>query len=478
MTNHDKSPSKGNSQAGGPPPVHAEKVGSPDTAACIPLAMNVADGFTVTAVGDLIIKYPESMRRDFAEIVNILKNADVTFGNFENTAFDFPRFQAYPQAEAGGSWLLSAPTVTNDVRSMGFTVMSRANNHATDWGVEGMLETNRLLDRAGIIHAGTGKTRAAARDASYLQTSQGNIGLVAISSSFTSMSRSMSPLGLAPGRPGVNALRTRRLVLVTAEQMRVLRTIRNSIPAGLLDPTLPEPTDNELELCAVHYRVGNHPGFSYEMDAIDLNENLASIRLGKERSDFLIVSMHAHEPTIWSRDVPDFLPILARTAIDNGADMFIGHGPHRLRGIEIYQGKPIFYSLGNFFFEQDQQYPIVADMWEQFKLDPATMTEAEFVERRRKKRFHDEEFYQSVIAVNCFAKGQLSEIRLYPVDLSSDRGSRRGVPRLAAPEIAQKILKLLRKLSDPFGTTIKIDGNIGVIQVLAGNGSDIAAAQS
>ena len=46
----------------------------------------------------------------------------------------------------------------------------------------------------------------------------------------------------------------------------------------------------------------------------------------------------------------DFIIPMARRWIDAGADAFVGHGPHTLRAIEIYKGKPIFYSLGNFFF--------------------------------------------------------------------------------------------------------------------------------
>ena len=39
--------------------------------------------------------------------------------------------------------------------------------------------------------------------------------------------------------------------------------------------------------------------------------------------------------------------------IDAGADLFVGHGPHVLRGIEIYKGAPILYSLGDFIFQNE-----------------------------------------------------------------------------------------------------------------------------
>jgi poly-gamma-glutamate capsule biosynthesis protein CapA/YwtB (metallophosphatase superfamily) len=44
----------------------------------------------------------------------------------------------------------------------------------------------------------------------------------------------------------------------------------------------------------------------------------------------------------------------AHAVIDAGADVVVGHGPHVDRGIEIYAGKPIVYSLGNFIMQNDQ----------------------------------------------------------------------------------------------------------------------------
>lgn len=81
-------------------------------------------------------------------------------------------------------------------------------------------------------------------------------------------------------------------------------------------------------------------------------ENLkADIEEAKKEADFLIVSMHAGEeyqrlPTSWQKE-------FAHTAIDCGADLILGHHPHILQPYEKYKGKYIFYSLGNFVFDQD-----------------------------------------------------------------------------------------------------------------------------
>src|SRR4029453_6047712 len=74
--------------------------------------------------------------------------------------------------------------------------------------------------------------------------------------------------------------------------------------------------------------------------------------------------------------------------------------------------------------------------------------------------------YESIVAVSRFEKGQVAEVRLYPVQLTDDgvRMAHRGVPRLAAATTAQRILTRLQKLSQPFGTTIAIEGNVGMIR--------------
>ena len=76
--------------------------------------------------------------------------------------------------------------------------------------------------------------------------------------------------------------------------------------------------------------------------------------------------------------------------------------------------------------------------------------------------------YESIVALSRFARGQLSEIRLHPVLLTENvRMAHRGLPMAAPPEAAQRILTRLQKLSAPLGTTIAIEGNVGVIRVAA-----------
>ncbi|MGY8669375.1 CapA family protein [Bradyrhizobium sp. UFLA05-109] len=72
---------------------------------------------------------------------------------------------------------------------------------------------------------------------------------------------------------------------------------------------------------------------------------------GAQFSDFCVVTNHGHEPGNWSQEPPDYVRSFAHRRIDTGATAHVGHGPHRLRGNEIYKGRP---SPGNFIFISGQ----------------------------------------------------------------------------------------------------------------------------
>jgi poly-gamma-glutamate capsule biosynthesis protein CapA/YwtB (metallophosphatase superfamily) len=448
------------------------RAGPREATSIAPLQCTIRDGFTLVAVGDVIMSNPESANTDpdFQAQLKILRGADVSFGNFEGTAIDIRTFEGSPQAESGGAWLVASPLVPADLKKMGFSLMNRANNHTTDWGVEGMEATDHLLDEAGIVHAGTGKNLGAARAPQYLETPQGRVALVGVAASFTPMSVAADPEGIVPGRGGVNALHTTQQVVVSPDVMQGLVKLHNSLPDQATNQI--SGTPRELTLLRTHYRLGDHVGYGYDVDQADVKAILRNIREGKESSDFLIATVHCHQPGNWSIAPPDFLVTLAHEAIDNGADAFIGHGPHQLRGIEIYKGKPIFYSLGNYFFEEYQQQVIPPALYASFKVDPDSGIPAEFQNMRASREFGGSEFYTSVIAVSTYRHGEISEIRLYPIDLGVDRRwNQRGVPRLASPAVARATLERLSNESKHFGTTIVIEGSVGVVRVSPAKGS-------
>ena len=139
----------------------------------------------------------------------------------------------------------------------------------------------------------------------------------------------------------------------------------------------------------------------------------------------------------------------------------------------MYRGKPVFYSLGNFIFQLDLLAPVANDLYEQYKMDSTTATDGEFNAMWNDRVFGGEVWYQSVVTTSRFEKGQLAEIQLRPIDLSyAARGADRGVPRPAAPAMAQAILERMQRLSQPFGTRVTIDRGVGLVRVTPAPTSD------
>ncbi|MER9032367.1 CapA family protein [Mesorhizobium sp. M0674] len=458
---------------------HSDQSASYDTVGST--ATNVEDGFTMTAVGDLILSRPlaKGHHSGFGDILKVLHEADVTFGNMEMNIFDIRSFKGSPQAEYGGAFHVSLPEIGPDLKAMGFNIVSRANNHTLDWGLEGMRETSQVLDQSGIIHAGAGENLAQAGAARFLETARGRVALVSFASSFTPMSRAGDPAGEAPGRPGLNALRLAQSIVVPPEKLESLRQIRDALPdsrpggrsappavSGATAERPEDPKDpTRVVVAGMTFTAGDRAGYSYEADPRDVADILRNVRRGKQFSDFCIVTNHCHQPGNWSEDTPDYEQSFAHRLIDSGADAYVGHGPHKLRGIEIYRGRPIFYSLANFFYD-DHRTPVGADMFAAYSKDPRVDTDAEVTVAEEAKGFDDPVFYESIVTVSRFEKNQLAELRLYPIELGYlKRFANRGVPRLAPSPQAKSILERLQKLSEQFGTEIAIDNDVGIIRL-------------
>lgn len=434
-------------------------------------ATNVADGFTMVAVGDLILSRPVSEYQgpEFDAVVKILRGADVTFGNMESNIIDIRSFKGSPQAVYGGAYHISLPELGPDLKAMGFNMVGRANNHALDWGVEGMRETSEALDRAGIVHAGVGENLSQAGAGRFLETRRGRVALVSFASSFTGMSPAADPAAEAPGRPGVAPLRLTRSIVVPPSLLDGLKRARDALPP--MDFVNDRTHPDKVSFPGVTFRGGEKAGFSYVPNANDVANILRNVRRAKQYSDFAIVTNHGHDPGNWSEEAPDYAQSFAHKLIDAGADAYIVHGPHRLRGIEIYKGRPIFYSVGNFFID-DLRTPIGAEQWTKIGKDPRVDTDADVTASEEAfgdpvyDGFQYPYYYESVITSSRFEKNQLVELRLYPVELGyTMRLADRGIPRLASPARAKAILAHLQKLSEPFGTKISAEGSVGVIRL-------------
>jgi poly-gamma-glutamate synthesis protein (capsule biosynthesis protein) len=405
----------------------------------------------------------------FQTLIKHVRDADVGVGNMEGNLSDLRTFDGPLRG------MMGSKEVAADLKAMGFKMMNRANNHIFDSDKEGMFATIEQLEAVGIVQAGTGKNLEDARAPAFLDTPKGRIALVGMHTPHnTSAANASYSSGNIGGRPGLNALNYITYHHVTQPQLDALKGIRRAVytaPPGTTNTVrLPanEPPDR-VQLFGIWYKVGTPGTKSFEMDPDDLREILRSIRNGKYLSNFLIATIHAHQGPITAQQwlfedqTPDFLIELAHKAIDNGADAFVGHGPHVLRGVEIYKGKPIFYGLGEFFYQwQHMDASIMSGSWSGGTAANDDVTD---VDRRYSSSWRQVNF-ESMLAVSRYDGGRLVEVRLHPTDGGfGGPMSNLGIPRTAAPAVAQRILQRVQALSKPFGTTMAIEGNVGVIRV-------------
>jgi poly-gamma-glutamate capsule biosynthesis protein CapA/YwtB (metallophosphatase superfamily) len=427
------------------------------------LAVHVPDGFNVAVVGDLIISRPLAQYAErlpgFRSVLDRLQRTDVTIGNLETTIFDPRSFGGAPYSWDGDWSNASLPAVAKDLRTMGFAMVARANNHALDWGLEGMRETSRWLDDAGIVYAGIGATHGLARAPQYYESKHGRVALVSIASTFRPTSESLPPSGAAPGRPGLSALHVTPVAELPVKAIGELHDVQCMLRGG---PCGTAPAEGQL--FGMKYRQAERPSYQYLVDGEDRAEILRAIRSAKQNADLVVVMIHSHECSQGCDDdnAPrgpgEFLKQLAHDAIDSGADIFATTGNHNLGPVEIYRSpargyRPIFYGLGNFFWSDVQELlphdlfqgnrELLAQSWRY----PERTTEYDLTAPLNEASFAHDYTFQSVIAECRFEGGQLARIELRAIE--EGYGSpltQSGIPRVVTDAAAAAAI--YRQVSD------------------------------
>lgn len=428
----------------------------------------VRDGFCFAAVGDFIGPFRPEVplhNADFEQVCQHLRTADVALGNQEGSIFDLDGFGGHRAAEHGGGYPLSDAVTAQDIRAMGITVMSKANNHATDWGLEGLRATEQALKAAGIACAGSGASRAAARAAVYLETPRGRVGVVAAASTFTPMSEAGNTEDHIRARPGISAIRARPVVVVPAPEMAAMQALAQALGASDTLDSWFSRSDTELRFGEQRFRLGKAAGLVHDVDESDRREVLRAIRSARQLADFVAFTLHAHESASGSGQDPRpaaFVQSLLREAVDSGADLATVTGPHVLRGVEIYRGKPLFYGLGSFFLQLADDRGPTAETARTLGVDPWALTKPEAIARQFQL---PADWYDSVVATSHFHAGRLREVRLHPLVLDRKPAPRlEGAPRPAPPADAQRILERLRQDCLRWGTALAIENGVGVIR--------------
>jgi poly-gamma-glutamate synthesis protein (capsule biosynthesis protein) len=414
----------------------------------------MARPFTISAAGDALITQRLASRDPgFRRLADVIRSADARFVNLEGTLHNF---EGHPQATSGGTYVCGSPLIIDDLKALGFNLYSVANNHMTDWGEGGIFGTLATLDRAGVVYAGLGRHLAEARTPRYLETAAGRVALLALTSTFPPGALAGEQRPDCQGRPGINPLRFETTVAVDRATLDTLSGIdrrlhfgasrEHSIRLGFLRP---DP-EGITTVFGQRFTVGDPPGIRTAPHAADLAGNLGWIRDARRQAEWVVMSVHAHEQQGGDYQQPaEFIPAFCRAAVDAGADVVVGHGPHILRGMEVYRGKPIFYSLGNFVFQNETLWRQPQDFYERLGL-PATATPADLFDARgaRGGFAADPAYWESVVPVVRFDGERVAEIRLYPVTLGHGLPRwQRGNPGLAAADAGHPIIERVARLS-------------------------------
>lgn len=344
------------------------------------------------AVGDVAARRgdPSTM---FRHVRPCLRAGDLVFGQLEAVISD--RGSPAPQARLA---MRTEPSLAPALRDAGFTVLSFAGNHSLDWGPEALADTLAHLAAAGIRCCGAGANLAESRAPARLAVGGIEVSVFACSS--------VLPAGYAatPERPGCAPLR-----------------VHTSYTA--VEPDQPG-TPARVETFAWRH---------------DLEEIIADIRHARAQGGIVILSCHwgVHfVPAV----IADYQRELAHAAIDAGADLVLGHHPHILKGIEVYRGRVIFYSLGNFAIEQPtafrQDVLQTASFREIVVLNPRWRPDHKFVLPPEMRR---------TLLVRCTTSAAgIREVAFLPAYINED-----AEPEVLAPGDARfdEILAYVRELS-------------------------------
>ena len=417
-------------------------------------------------VGDAFIskRLSTNTDTDFTSLIDMVRTADAAFVNLETSIH---AFEGYPIGEGkSDAYAQADPYIAEELAWAGFGLVSRANNHSMDYSAEGLMATSDYLDAAGITHAGAGADLGEARSPAYLETSEGIVSLVSATTYY--LGHASASRKDVPGRPGVNPLRMDTYYDLSPQDYETVRKVASGL--GVLSPSAPRDQKEFTFNRETRFRLSDVTKVTRTARKLDWDGNLKAVREASRLSDFTVFTLHDHyasekaPPGFKPREAPlEQVREFAHASIESGADVFVGHGPHVLRGLEIYRGKPIFYSLGNFVFQSTLITRQPSDLFERWGLGDDAST-ADLYEKREAppNHFFDDPEYWFSVAAECQYSGKaLKEVKLHPLTLDYDarkplkeQRTKAGIPRLAKGSEADKIMKEMIRLSEPYGTKI------------------------
>ncbi len=434
----------------------------------------------VILCGDLLFSSRNLRKRLDRRIVDLLLNADAVFANAE---FSTPKRETPP----GLCMYLTSvrPETLDELADLNINLVSFANNHTTDYGPQGCLDTIEAAEARGIIPCGVGRNLMEARKARFLDTAQGRVAVVACSSTWAERALASNANADVSARPGLCPLRWGRSYVLPDEQFEQLRKIDamlgtdKSLKEVSKIETWDPPTDNAFKFGSpmngnLQIERGKRAYVRDYVNEADQEAILESIRDAARRSDVVIATLHTHEgenENWYATYAPRFVEEFARKTIEAGATCFVGQGAHFPRGVEVYKGCPIFYNLGSLLMEFEAGESMISpEMYETYHLSPDAYPSDLHSNRAKKpdgtwNGFCSERRFSTNYLVALDIEEEKATYSIVPIDLDMRRENNleRGLPVISDPEEGRKFAEYLTEASERYGTVFAYREDAGSI---------------
>lgn len=413
---------------------------------------------SISLVGDVMLskRLPYSFSSKLASVSNLMMQHECRIGNLETT-IHYPE-EGYPEAYPGGSYAMMSPHGLDDLKRLGFNFLSAANNHSMDYSHDGLLATLKYLRNADISCAGIGKNLGEASHPVFFDCQDGRVALISITSSFHDSYLAGPQNQDLPGRPGVNPLRHNAVYELDEIDFDTL--VRIAFETGVNsyhDQAMKEgylQKNENLKFGSSHFTKGKTGVLHTTPNEIDLKRTVDSVKDAKCFADIVIVSIHSHQFKQGNKkNSPDFIRIFAQKCIEAGADIIACHGPHLLRGIEIYKKGIIFHGLGNFILQHDQMNVLGEEQYMKYgttRRNCRGESEVYALQTKNNTRGLNSipETWKSVI-VSINSDEETLKVRMYPIILD-----RYGVCCISDDV---SIIQEINKMSEEYDTFLEID---------------------
>jgi poly-gamma-glutamate capsule biosynthesis protein CapA/YwtB (metallophosphatase superfamily) len=244
----------------------------------------------------------------FGKVADEFRATDMVFSNLECCLYDPPHGHS-----VSNEGFFADPKAGKALPLGGIQVVGIANN--VHYGEAAILSSIARLDELGVLHAGAGPDLATARAPVVVARNGVRYGFLQRSSVYWPTNHEAQP-----DAAGIAVIRGH-----TAYHVPVFKT-----KAGVPPPNRPGVPPQIITWADADYLAR-------------FRDDIAALR---PDVDVLVASCH------WGlgKEVLGYMKEIARAAIDAGADIVIGHGPHYSLAVEVYKGRPIFYGLGSFSF--------------------------------------------------------------------------------------------------------------------------------